>query len=158
MGPTLLLALLASPLPASADLAAPPRARAAEPSVEEDLVPEPPADAEALVLRARLRDIERRSELATALYISSFVHLGGALAGLIGAIPVGIQSASGLYAMIGVSIASFVGHVVTLSVAIHFDVTSGARRRRWMEDFLRQRVVPALEGPSDGATLVEALF
>lgn len=122
------------------------------------VVPAPPADPEAASFRARLHDVQSRSELATALYLSSFVHLGGTLAGLIGAIPVGLQSSGGLFGMIGASIASFVGHIVTLSLAIHFDVTSGARRRALMSDFLRRRVVPGMEGASDDAALVEALF
>jgi hypothetical protein len=157
LGPLLVLTLLTSPPRALADEAAPPAVTSTELGVDAQ-VPLPPAADDLAGLRLGLRDAERRSELGTALYISSFVHLGGALAGLLGAIPVGVQSSSGLYAMIGVSIASFVGHVVTLSFAIHFDVTSGARRRRTMEEFLRQRLGPAMERSTEEASLVEALF
>lgn len=157
LGPLLVLSFLTSPPRALAEEAAAPAVATNELDADAQ-VPPPPASDDLAALRVGLRDAERRSELATALYISSFVHLGGALAGLLGAIPVGIQSSSGLYAMIGSSIASFVGHVVTLSFAIHFDVTSGARRRRTMEEFLRQRLGPAMETPSEDAALVEALF
>lgn len=146
------LTLLAAAAPARAELPPPLE------TPTDTVVTAEETEREAPSLRERLRGIDAHSHVATALYISAFVHLAGTLAGLIGAIPVAFRSHSGGNAMVGASIASFVGHIVTVSFAIDLDMRSGALRRVFMDDLLREHAAPSGERAARSSALVEALF
>ncbi|MBN8611120.1 MAG: hypothetical protein J0L92_11075 [Deltaproteobacteria bacterium] len=103
----------------------------------------PPAPSPALAVAAEvgvavpqltLDDINRRSSVATALYISSSVLLATGGAGVvIGAVLIvggsfgGSTGAAGAV-LFGAGALALVGHVITLAVAISYDVGSTNRR------------------------------
>lgn len=84
-----------------------------------------------------IADADRRSVSATALYVSSTVLLVTGAAGLVFGIPFiglgGGLSSPGLaiagVALVGLGGLTFIGHVITMVLAVCYDVGSGARRR-----------------------------
>lgn len=100
-----------------------------------------------------IADADRRSMSATALYVSSTVLLATSAAGLLFGIPfaaVGALGSPGL-AVGGIVLAAFggltfIGHVITMVLAVCYDVGSGARRRAAEEGRVALR---ATGGPGD---------
>ena len=102
----------------------------------------------------RLADIHRRSRSATALYISSFVLLGTGVGGMVfGTVLLvagsfgGSTGGAGAALFVGGGVVTL-GHVITLALAIAYDVGSGSRRDSLYRDHpeLRARLTG---GPGD---------
>ncbi|MBX7197661.1 MAG: hypothetical protein K1X94_36785, partial [Sandaracinaceae bacterium] len=86
---------------------------------------------------AELAYADGESHAAATLYASSFILLGvGAVTGVTGALSLFIGAFGGSGPMLGVGIAlwgvggvGLLGHIVTMALAISYDVGSGARHR-----------------------------
>ncbi len=133
------------------------RAEAGEPSFAEppdgygaSLFDRLPA-AERLELRLALADVERRNDVATSLWISSFVMLGGAVGGTVGGIAALISGvhdsgqSSGGAALLGLSLASFVGHIVTMVFAASYGGGARSRHRTVMRRVLGASAAPRVD-------------
>lgn len=94
-------------------------------------------------LAERLADTNRRSDVATSLYLSALglgvAGIGGGIGAMFMAFDHNQSTRDASAVMAVLSLASFVGQIVTLSIAISYDRGSAVRRQRITDELLRER-------------------